>query len=377
MEFWEIRITAFGSSFFLVVLFVPFFQWVALKSGIVDRPGGRKEHETETALLGGAAVFTAFSVSALLILSLDAPRSVEEGGGRVFAGFASSSVFFFLGGLVLFLTGLWDDCAKGRAGLSLHCKISGQLIGIALAITGLVVGKPGPLGDLFDHSKIFYIVVFALWLVTTINSFNCSDNIHGLMSGLAVISLVVPVVCFERPVFHLPGLALLGGLLGFLLFNFFLPRLFPNTRIFLGDAGSLFVGYWVGLVLWPLTEGFLSPGEYCIGVIHLFPALLLLGFPLFDTGFVVLMRWREGRPVYVGDNQHMSHRLVRSGFSVTESVLLLWGVGMVLAGTGWWALESEGSRRLLISAAGLALGILTMLFVRRTEWVRLKRSEEE
>ena len=102
------------------------------------------------------------------------------------------------------------------------------------------------------------------------------------------------------------------------------------------------------------------------GVDRLIPALLVLGIPLYDAAFVVIMRWREGRPVYLGDNMHLSHRLIRAGFSKTETALILWGLAFILAGVGAMSMHAGVASRYMSLLIALSfMLIITVLLIKK------------
>lgn len=349
-----------GSSFLLSIILTPLCRRFALKQDIVDKPGGRKEHVNVTPLLGGMAVFLSGAVAVLLVVAC-----IESGLVTGCHIEFSSLGLVFLGATVLLVTGLWDDCIKEKAGLAFYYKLLGQLIAAGFAM--IVMARP-ELEKIFsgtaDYRSYLYTIFFILWLLTSINSFNYSDNINGLMSGLAVISLLTSIVYLGHifdPRFIVVGFAVMGGVLGFLPFNF------PRARIFIGDAGSMFIGFWIGIILWPLTEGFLAADKVLMGLDNLLPPFLVLGVPFFDACFVLFVRAREGRPIYLGDNQHLSHRLIRCGFSPAEAALILWGLGLILAGIGALALDSAFYFRYTAFAIGLMFMLLVTFVIMRAE----------
>jgi UDP-GlcNAc:undecaprenyl-phosphate GlcNAc-1-phosphate transferase len=153
-----------------------------------------------------------------------------------------------------------------------------------------------------------------------------------------------------------------GALLGFMPYNF------PRSRVFLGDAGSMFTGFLMAWIKLNLSQGFLGDaGEGDYGFSHLIPAILIMGVPLYDAAFVVLMRFVEHRPIYLGDNHHLSHRLVRGGFTPVEAVVILWGLGSFLAGIGIMAAFAIPSYRYLLLLASLLLMIAVTRVIMRFE----------
>jgi UDP-GlcNAc:undecaprenyl-phosphate GlcNAc-1-phosphate transferase len=340
-----------------------------VKSGVLDEPGGRKEHSTSTPLLGGLAVLFASVASLLLVAGLE----------DYFRGDSTWELrlldlkFIFIGSLVIFGTGLIDDFFKDK--LPFYFKLLGQIIGSSVAMVFLFYGQLSRLlREDVPLADYIYLIILMGWMLTVINSFNFSDNINGLSSGLAVITLLVAMVYLGGQMntrFIILGLIMVGSILGFMPYNF------PRAKIFLGDAGSMFIGYWVGIILWPLTGGFFDGTKPLLGLDHLIPPLLVLGVPLYDAAFVVYMRWYEGRPIYLGDNRHLSHRLVRCGFSKTESAMLLWGIALILGGVG--ALSMHATYIARYTAFLVSLGfmlIITILIVKR-EHQTVKALEKE
>ena len=357
---------ALGSSFLLsFLIFIPFCRWLALKLDIVDKPGGRKEHLKVTPLLGGLGVFLASVVTFLLLVYLIDVWTICGVDSRDLD--FSRYTAIFIGGIIVFLTGILDDVIKRKKELAYYYKLIGQVAAILLAM--LVVARE-PMDRILageEHIRDYvYLLFFLLWLLTTINSFNYSDNINGLMSGLAVIVILLSIVYLKemdnKCIFL--GFILVGSMLGFIPFNF------PRGKIFIGDAGSMFVGYWVGMLTWPLTKGLLDPLQNYFGLDYLIAPFLMMGVPLFDACLVLIFRLKEGRPVYLGDNQHLSHRLVRSGFSVTETALLLWGTGLILGGMGAIAYsfgETDRLFRFVAFVFAIAFLICATLLVLRAE----------
>jgi len=208
-----------------------------------------------------------------------------------------------------------------------------------------------------------YLLIAMGWMLTVINSFNFSDNINGLSAGLAVIALLTAIVYLGSQLntrYVLLGLIVTGSVAGFIPYNF------PRSKIFLGDAGSMFIGYWVGIILWPLAVGFFDGTKPLFGIDHFIPPLLVMGVPIYDAAFVVFMRWRERRPIYLGDNKHLSHRLVRCGFSRTESTLILWGTALILGGIGAMCIATQYYVRYIAFFVALAILLAgTMIIIRR------------
>lgn len=329
------------------LLTMPLFMRLARRFGIVDKPGGRKQHERVTPLLGGAGVLSgaAAGLLAVTILGQDLDLRLDE------------IRLVIAGGIVMFLIGLVDDVFKDR--LPFQLKLLGQIIGVGVLMWPQLVELSATGGT---WGRWLYQLFFLGWYLTIVNSFNFSDNMNGLMAGLSIIAFSAAVVYLgqkDSVRSMVVAFVFVGALVGFLPYNF------PRSRIFLGDAGSMLVGYWMAWVQFDVSRGFLGPNEGLdAGFGALIPAILIMGVPLYDAGFVVIMRLREGRPVYLGDNHHLSHRLVRGGFTEVEAVFMLWGLGIVMAGFGIIAaLAFDPYRYLLFGACLLCMIAITRLVI--------------
>jgi len=217
------------------------------------------------------------------------------------------------GAIAMTILGLLDDKHELRA---LH-KLAGQfLIALMVAAAGVRV-------TLFVPSLLFSYAVTILWLLTVINAFNFMDNMNGLCTGLgAIASGWFALLAAQAGQYLVALIALLcsGALLGFLPYNF------PKARAFLGDAGSHLVGYLLG-VLAILPHFYTEREPRRLAVLT---PLLVLAVPLADLAWVVLLRWRMGKPFYVGDTNHLSHRLVRAGLNRTTTVVLIWLMALLI-----------------------------------------------
>jgi UDP-GlcNAc:undecaprenyl-phosphate GlcNAc-1-phosphate transferase len=325
---------------------VPLCILLARRFGIVDKPGGRKQHGQVTPLLGGVGVVAATGVGLWLVHS----QSGRPGGLDLHMH-EIEHVLVAAG--VIFVIGLIDDVFKDR--LSFQLKLLGQIAGVLVLMWEQLAKlflQGGP------TAEWLYMLFFLGWYLTIVNSFNFSDNMNGLMAGLSVIAFAASLVYLgtqDSLRSLLIAVLLVGGLLGFLPYNF------PRSRVFLGDAGSMFVGFWMAFIQFDMASGFMGTGTGDFGASHLIPAVLIMGVPLYDAAFVVIMRIVEGRPIYLGDNHHLSHRLVRSGFTPVEAVVMLWGLGILLAGVGILAAFARPHYRYLL----LVLSLLFMVAVTR------------
>jgi len=298
--------TAFLIALMLGLLLTPLGTRVAWAIGFLDHPEARKLHTSATALLGGAVVFA----SALLAWS--AAQSLQSST-------AGREPLFLLGGALVALgVGLWDD----RFGMRPVFKMSGQaMAALVLLASGNVpdLGLPLPLN----------VLITCIAFIALMNAINFLDNMNGVVAGLSAIILAgFAWHSAMRGAFGLAAgqLAVSGACLGFLRYNF------PRARIFLGDAGSLFLGYCLGASAVLAFQG-APQGWGRVG------AILMLAYPAFDLIFVVMNRLRDGRKVYEGGTDHSNHRLASVIQCQTRTVLLLWLGGVALCVSGLAVLQ--------------------------------------
>ncbi len=314
---------------------LPVWRRWSVRTGLVDEPGQRKIHQRSIPLAGGLAVLTGLLLPTLLaVLTLCWQSRNGSGGGVSFAPAPTTHVTvrpalldpyaafllkyglgrralelgaILLGALGIVTVGWLDDKYELRP----QTKFAGQLLIAAL------VAAAGVRITLFVHNLIFSYGITLLWILTVINAFNFVDNMNGLCAGLGAIgawNFAVLAAAQDQYLVALIAFLAFGALLGFLPYNF------PKARAFLGDAGSHLVGYLLAvLAILPHFYTARQPRRWAV----LLP-LFVLAVPLLDLVWVVLLRWRLGRPFYQGDTNHLSHRLVRLGLTPTQAVLVIW-----------------------------------------------------
>jgi UDP-GlcNAc:undecaprenyl-phosphate GlcNAc-1-phosphate transferase len=316
---------ALVSSGLTTALAFPLARRLCLRSGLVDDPGGRKIHDQPIPLAGGLAVLAGLCVPLLagaLVLSLRPlglpAEALDAVTGKLMThGLDRRAVqlgSLILGALGMFLLGWLDD----RHELGAGAKFAGQCVVAAL------VAAAGVRITLFVPSLLFSYAVTILWILTVTNALNFMDNMNGLCAGLGAIAAWHFAMIASGAGQYLVAvfaLAACGALLGFLPYNF------PRAKAFLGDSGSHLVGYLLA-VLAILPHFYTKTHAHRWAVVT---PLLVLAVPLLDLAWVVVLRWRLGKPVYVGDTNHLSHRLTQHGWSPTTAVLVIWLVA-ALAG---------------------------------------------
>ncbi|NRA94966.1 MAG: undecaprenyl/decaprenyl-phosphate alpha-N-acetylglucosaminyl 1-phosphate transferase [Planctomycetes bacterium] len=311
----------FGASLLIAAIVLPLLERRALKAGPVDRPGGRKDHARPTPLTGGIAVLLAVAIPAVagLLLALRGAAIGDVLPDELVVHLpgirrrAPQLLAVLLGSAVIMLLGHVDD----RRGLSPWLRLLVQ----GACAAGLVA--VGLRATLYIESPALQVALTILFVVFTTNAVNFIDNMNGLMAGVVLIGAL-----------HLLGLAiatdqlfmaailvcLAGGLCAFL------PRNFPNARVFIGDAGSTALGFLLAALTLAFTfeDGAPSARPFLLPI-------AVLAVPLLDGVVVVGARLLRGVHPFTAGHDHLSHRLVRSGLTPTRAVLLLWAV-QLLAG---------------------------------------------
>ncbi|MBN2030808.1 undecaprenyl/decaprenyl-phosphate alpha-N-acetylglucosaminyl 1-phosphate transferase [bacterium] len=302
-----------------VTLFVtPCLIRLAKRWQIVDHPGDRKIHHAPKPLMGGVGIV----IGLLLTVGGDIVILYVFSSSHWFQDHFSNVVDLFpllrsvlpklvlilAGGFLIHLLGLVDDILKGR--LSYRFKFIVQFAVISSVVLGGVRIS-------FMPTQLLDIVVTVVWIMGITNGFNLLDNMDGLASGISFIcgGLLFVVAVLQGQVFFAFILAALtGSCLGFLFYNF------HPSKLFMGDSGSLFLGYLFGT----LTATGSYVVEESVSTIPVIMPILILSIPLYDTFSVVFIRWKEKRPLFIGDKKHFSHRLVDLGMTYRGAVVYIY-----------------------------------------------------
>ncbi len=370
---WTPGIWVFLASLILSLLATPVFRWVALRRGIWDRPDQAvKIHKAPIPYLGGCAIWLAWTVPVLLycLLAVDVKRP--------------AAAALLVGGAVAFLTGLVDDLKDIRP----QVKLLGQAIAGGVLLVGGVrwLAYPNfawlPALDFPEDSTFVLIVCLAMHFLVVIgatNATNLLDGLDGLCSGVtAIISvgfllLATALTAWARydpsgralnyeytELIMVVSLALVGAAIGFLPYNF------NPARIFMGDAGSVFIGYVLAAMMVMFASHF--------GVVKWFVgALFIFGVPIFDTGAALIRRIANHRPIMMPDRSHLYNQLVdRLHLSVRTTVIALAIVSAAMAAAGMLVLVMPGREAIVIYAV---LGLLFLGVIWRLGFLRMTPEE--
>ena len=293
----------FLTSMLTSLVLIPPISRLAVSIGVYDAKDERKQHTGAIPRLGGIAIFFAVLLSVILF------------------GEINTQVRGFLAGaVVIFLTGLTDDLSQ----IPPKKKILGELLA-AWIVT--VVGNLHltNLGDLFGGGKIYldqFSVPFTVFaIVGVINAVNLLDGLDGLAGGVTAISTsAIGLLAYLSGNNNLAVvcMALLGGVIGFLKFNSY------PARIFMGDGGSLFLGYCLAVLSVELVEH--SPGRNSV-----LSPLVILAVPVFDTLYVMGKRFLNGKGLFLPDRNHIHHRFMDLGLGHKSTVVLVYGLSYLLS----------------------------------------------
>ena len=276
-------------------LLTPFVKQMALKIGYLDHPKDNKVHGRPTPLLGGLSIFVAITIAILTKSQLPAYMHVTA---------------ILIGASILMVVGLIDD----KMGMMPSFKLLGQFL------AAMIVIKSGLRIEFIDNYYLSVIVTY-IWIVGITNSFNLMDNMNGLSAGVAAISALffgIVSLVNGQPMISALSFAVAGGAIGFLRYNF------PKAQLFMGDAGSLVLGYMLS------TIALMASWKSYILTTSLAVPILILGYPIFDTTLVTIMRILEKRSIFQGGKDHSSHRIALLGLKRYKTVLSIYVICVFL-----------------------------------------------
>ncbi|MGO4538699.1 glycosyltransferase family 4 protein [Paenibacillus sp. 2TAB19] len=301
-------------SLVLALVMTPLVKKFAFKVGAIDKPNHRKVHTRIMPRLGGLAIYIAF-VGGFFLLSPLLPDGLLRPSDMKLIN------ALLVGGTIIIVLGALDD----RFELSAKVKLVGQIAAACVVVFGFGVKIDLlniPFGETMQPiAHWIAIPITILWIVGVTNAINLIDGLDGLAAGVSGIAIATIVVMASlmgfQPIILLSTL-LLGGIVGFLVFNF------HPAKIFMGDSGSLFLGFSLATLS---MLGFKQ-----VTIVSFVTPLLIIGVPLSDTFFAIIRRWVNKRPVFAPDKGHLHHRLRDLGFSHRKTVLIIWSVAAIFGG---------------------------------------------
>lgn len=356
MNWWTIYLAIFAAAVILSAIMTPLCRSLAWKWNFLDKPNseGHKLHSGATPVLGGMAMvlsWTALIVGGYFYLrfSESLPNKIAtfaKGLGDV----QSRSICIVGGAIAMWLIGLCDD----KKPMSAKFKL-----GLQIAVMA-VVAQWGVKVTLFTADPFLSWLLTFSWLMVILNAVNFYDNMDGLLSGVAGICAFIFMIAAATMGQYL--VATLAALTSGVAWGFYVYNKSPAS-IFMGDSGSHFLGYMLGVIGTMVTyykgDSLTTPYPFLI-------PFMVLALPLFDLGAVVVIRIRNKKPIYIGDHNHISHRFVKMGFSRKHAVRLIHLLCLIIGLCGIAILHSPPIVAILLLAQTVALLIfLTILHSRQ------------
>jgi UDP-GlcNAc:undecaprenyl-phosphate GlcNAc-1-phosphate transferase len=297
-------------AFVLSIIFTLLVRQLARKLKIVDTPDKTRHlHFQPVPLLGGAAIFLAFWLVTACVLFYHPVYGIEILKTKLIWALAAS--------VIIIIIGIVDDWKPVSAKIRLAVTAAAVLVAVA---GGIGLQKiTNPFGGFIQMSLIVGNVLVFLWLMGMMYTTKILDGLDGLATGVVAIGAIMIFFLTRTAKFYQPNVGLLalifaGACLGFLLFNF------HPAKIFLGEPGSLFIGFMLGIL------AVISGGK-------LATALLVMAVPVLDLARVIYTRIRHGRPVFEGDREHLHFKLLTFGLSERQAVVLFYFISALFGAT--------------------------------------------
>ena len=317
---------------------------LATKIGLLDRPDGvRKLQKKPIPLLGGLAIFIAFFAGLYFVRALLVSGDLE----------LSHWLGFLIGGLVLMIGGFCDDKFNLPPRLQIIFPI---LAAIAPILGGVSIARlSNPVGGVMDVPAVLSAILIVVWLLGMMYTTKLLDGVDGLVSGLGVIGALVIFLFTSTTKYFQPDIAAAAWIFAAACFGFLILNFNP-AKIYLGEGGSLFVGYVLGVL------AIISGGKIAI-------ALLIMGLPILDVAWTIIRRVAKGKnPFRFSDRQHLHHRLLDLGLTPRQTVAVFYIFAAVFGLSGLF-LQSSGK----LLALMILLGLMLSLVIFFSWWERRRR----
>lgn len=344
---------AFVVALVISYLLTPYAKKLAYKIGAIDVPkDNRRVHKKPIPRLGGIAIYSAFVVTALVM------------------GLFNSNVYFnsefkgiLIGVTIIVMVGIVDDVKQISAKYKLAAQIAAALIVVYSGVTIDFINFPlikSESGYVFFKALKIPMTVF--WIVGITNTVNLIDGLDGLAAGVsAIASMSLAAVAYNTGQYSVAILLVIlaGASAGFLPYNF------NPAQIFMGDTGSLAIGFLLATIS---VEGVIKKAATIAVAIP----VLALGVPIFDTTFAIIRRLLNGKPIMEADKGHLHHRLLDHGFSQRQTVVTLYAISMVLGGSA--VVLSNTTTKL---SAYLVIATISILILFGAQRMGLMKKAEE
>ena len=288
--------------FVFVALVIPLIKKLAIYVGAVDIPGGRHIHTKEMPKLGGLGIFLGFLLGYMLFCK-QTPQMIS----------------ILIGGIIILLTGLFDDLKRLPASVQFVGQIAAAVVVVYYG--GIVMQDISAYG-IYLNFGIFAKPLTILFIVAVMNCMNFIDGLDGLAGGIASIFFItISIIIYNVGIYNgldaSLTLIMAGATLGFLIHNFY------PAKIFLGNSGSMFLGYMISVIS---LLGFKN-----VTITSFIVPVLILAIPILDTLFAIIRRILKGESPTKGDKQHLHHQLLQRTSSQLKSVLIIYAINILFS----------------------------------------------
>jgi UDP-GlcNAc:undecaprenyl-phosphate GlcNAc-1-phosphate transferase len=335
----------FSTVFILSLVFTPLIRSISLKSGFLDKPNRRKVHRGSIPSLGGLAIFVSFLIGVLL-------------SARIWGGIAEDKLFgIIISSVILVAIGIYDDIRNMPATL----KLAGQL---AVALIAYSFGFR--IEEFFGFEvtslwlKILFLIITIGWIIGAINAINLLDGLDGLACGVCtIISLFLFIASYASQNYLLLflSIALAASCLGFLPFNFY------PASIFMGDTGSMFLGFMLSIVA---IESYQKSTTF----IAVLVPITAMAVPLIDTTLSIIRRLVKRKPIFQADKNHIHHKLYLNERSQLRVVLTLYSVTFFF---GLIALGLKDIKGIYMAVALVLVVLVTFRWIKNSGFLDTER----
>lgn len=339
-------------AMFVAILATPAATYLAKRLGLVDAPGLRKVHVCAIPRIGGSAILFAMLALTVPVLCLDNLIGLN------FRQNSSQLLAIFIGGLMMFAIGLIDDIRGLKARVKLMGQVSAALL---ICMSGLRIENITLPGVFTIELGLLAWPLTVLWIVGLTNSLNLIDGMDGLAGGISAIVAVTLAIFALNNGLRVQGtlmLALGGALIGFLFLNF------NPARIFMGDCGSLMIGFLIATI--SISSSVKTESSVALAI-----TLLAMGVPVFDTLFSMLRRTMQRRGIFSPDRGHIHHRLLAMGLKQHQVALLIYAVTIIASALGLSMMFLGNKEVLFVFLISL---VMLVLVFRMAGAVRLKET---
>ena len=321
-----------------VALFIPFIKRIAIHIGALDIPNERKVHKNPIPRLGGVGIYFGF----LLGYMIFGKESIQM-----------NSVL--IGSFIILITGIIDDIKPIPA----KYKFCGQLIGAAvIPIYGGILLRDVSAFELYINFGIFAYPITILFIVSVINCINLIDGLDGLAGGIAsiyflTIGIIAVVLKSSSGLDTILTFVMLGSTLGYLYHNFY------PAKIFMGDSGSMFLGYMIAIIS--------LLGYKNVTFTSFIVPVFLLAIPILDTFFAIIRRLINHKPISMPDKNHLHHQFLKKNFSQRKTVLIIYAIDVLFATASIIYVLGDFNQGIIIY---VILFILVLILVLKTDIIR-------